>query len=319
MGTAPSPTTPSTGEPLFNATNYTSLFYDDITSYDSVDGAGVSMEGGSGDNQWNHSTAVGTPSTIHPDYGVSKTGGPSGGGYFWSKYYETNTNSRYVMSGAPDAGADPDVLILTFWMRNRDYKYKAKIAIGYTSQGNGAAGARRNVFDWTNVTPNPDAVQECYWELTGEYDALDPVNTPEVGQALQHMTLNHDGAGFSSDGIGNWWYVCNWGRVDLIDWDEWGDGVWHRQTWRFTKESGSIAGTNNDARTEMWYDGVKIFDWIGDDAERPEYQLVAGAGQSQRIFNQFEFSGPCAPENKWSGESPQTVDYGDIRFFTPAA
>ncbi|MHC4867298.1 MAG: hypothetical protein ACYTEX_24765 [Planctomycetota bacterium] len=306
------------GEPLFNSLDYTSLFYDDVSSYDSVDGSGVSMESGTGDNTWNHLRPVGAGFPL-PDYGVSKTGGPSGGGYFWSKYYDADSNNRFILhaSNPPDGGVDPDVIILTFWMRNRDYKYKAKVAIGYSSQGSGGAGVRRHVFDWTNVTPNPDAVQECYWELTGDYDALDPVNTPEIGQTLQHMALNRDGTGFGSDGIGNYWLVPNWGRADLVDWDEWGDAVWHRMTWRFTKESGAIAGTNNDGRVEMWYDGVKVYDWIGDSASRPEFQLVAMAGTSQRIFSGFEFSGPSAPSSKWSGESPQTVDWGEIRFFTP--
>jgi hypothetical protein len=305
-------TSPSTNEPIYNPTDYNSLFYDDLTSYDSINGGGVSMVGGNGANDWsyvdsNKGTATAT---------VSKIDGPVSGGYFSVTYRDHSQNIKFFPS-SPDGGGDPNPLILTFWLRNRDYKYKGKIGYGYPTQGTGTPGNRRIVLVWTNALPNPTAVLGTYWDTNYPYDALDPVNTPEVGQSNQHFTINNDGAGFMTDAGGQHWYAPNSGRVDLIEWGEWGDNTWHRITIRWTKETGSHAGVNKDGRLEMWYDGVKVMDWIGDNPSRPEYRLVAMPGTSQRILPSFEFSGPSAPAGKWSGNSPQTVDWGKIRFFTP--
>jgi len=310
-------------EPLYNPSIHTSLFHDDITSYDSIEGAGVNMESGAGDNRWTYTPQVGTVIS-----GVSKTGGPTGGGYFYNTYLQTDANGSFLVhaDNPVDGNADPNPLIYTFWIKNTNNKYRAKIAYGDYDQGSSPnVGSRRMVHAWSQISNEPEELQDCYWAIPYPYPPHDSVNTPGIGgpSGYVHLTINYDGQAAGADRAGdgwtptvlNFWYNPNWGNADLVDWNEWGDGVWHRVTVRVTKSTGAYGGVNYDGRLEMWYDGVKIHDWIGDDPTRDEYQTVYTPGTSQRILSAFGFEGPSAPSGI-GGTFPQTVQYGDIRFFT---
>lgn len=89
---------------------------------------------------------------------------------------------------------------------------------------------------------------------------------------------------------------------------------------RQTKESGNYGGDNQDGRLEAWFDGVKVWDYIGNDPSRPEYQKVMMAGQLQKFYDgaggQLGLEGPSANVGRWGSKVSQ-VYYGPIRFYAP--
>jgi hypothetical protein len=300
-------------EPVFDESSHTSLWFDDFSSYESVNGSGVSMTRGKGDHRWRYTPRTGLMT-------VTNSGGVNGGGYITAHYARSDQNAELRPVAPPDGNASYQQLVMSTWLRNRGDFYFGKILFRKAQE----TDAVRFGFVWTNAVPVPsETVRAGYWQVDWPYDALDPANTPEIGQDDQHLTINRDGAtaNFPSGGSQHW-YAPNRGRAGLAgptgsDQDTWNDGNWHRFTVRITKESGVVAGDNSDGRLEAWWDGVKVMEWIGDDPSRPEYGAVPMPGQAERIFDNLYFSGPSAPAAKWPTGNTANVDYGPTRFYTP--
>jgi len=89
------------------------------------------------------------------------------------------------------------------------------------------------------------------------------------------------------------------------------DGNWHRVTARLTKGPSQYY-----ASLEMWVDGVKIMEYLGNDPSRCEYGHVPWGPTnpgSQRIVNLIDFGGPSA--FNWPSGTPGNLDYTGMRLW----
>lgn len=293
--TGPPPPPPGPTEPVFNAATDTTLFWDGWESYATT----ASLTDGSGAHRY--LTASGGLSGI-----TQVTGGAFEGSKQLTFDYQAPGGTDRLLENwdtgnAPgNAGQGPDVVVTTFMLRQSGTPaYAGKVFIEFPSNG-----APRFLMHHSTSPSYPASLKACWWNSGGNPLANRP-DTPSDG--IMSPTWNRDdvslpgGAGYS--------YKQNMGKAFNLS-AVLVDGNWHRYTTRFSKGDKSVYGRG---RVEMWVDGTKITEYIGDDATRCEYGQVYVPNTVQLVRG-FQFPGPAA--FNWPGGA--TTAYDAIHVWVPA-
>jgi hypothetical protein len=262
-------------EPIYNSDDFTSLLFDDFSTYASV----ADMLAGTGAYEWG---LTGPSHGSQGDYHTFTVGGGRTGGNAVIVRYSQQPGDPLPQSFNPGelipyaglSGYNPDVVILTQWVKN-------------TSEDSfmGKLGLRKATSDWVSPhnangprlvmgagnsppQPRPD-LTHCYWETSWPFDPLDPVNTPYYTNGQDRFTL------VSSYQVPVYGHFSNTGYANYAEWagvqDQQGlpnNNTYYRYTMRLSK------GTLGQGRIEMWANGVKINDWDGSNVGKEEYELV---------------------------------------------
>ena len=88
------------------------------------------------------------------------------------------------------------------------------------------------------------------------------------------------------------------------------DGAWHRITIRLTTSTSRPAADRGNGRVEMWIDGTKVIEYLGDVSSRPEYGLVNVPTGSLAPNFHFPSVMNAAPS------STQWIEYDDVRLWS---
>jgi hypothetical protein len=317
------------GEPLYSATQYTSLFYDDFSSYASL----AEMANGSGDHTWTCTTpSDGLGSSAWDQHAFLTAGGRASGNAVSVNYQQNaqynipnpGDNNSYnpgEMTGAADMmnGQNPDVVILTQWIKNTtESSFKGKLGLRKASgDWTGYTNPPRLVWGTGNSPPQPAAVEECYWEAAWPNAPLDP-DTPPYDPGGQHrFTL------ISSPYTPVSGYMANTGYLSYADWagdaNQTGmpnDGTFYRYTMRLTR-----APAIGEGRIEMWANGLKINEWFGDVAGRPEHDdgplvFLPLQGTGEKLLVNWFFGSEHKSSLIGAGVSFQLV-FDEVRVFMP--
>ena len=270
-----SPPPPSGGEPVYTAGTNTSLFWDGFESYPST----TSLESGPGDHRyvtnWN---------------GLKNITLVTGGAFEGSKKVSVNfqaAGSQDYLLETHDVGSGGDVVHLSYQFRNVGTVHHEKQFITF--------GERRFVFNIWGITA-PWNLAQCYYngDLYGTPKSAD---IPPQGHSSP--AWNSDPTGYQ---YGQNMNYTKWKYNNVIN-----NGAWHRFTSRFRREL-SGAGTG---RIEVWADGIKIIEYIGDDPSRCEYRKVFTAAPGNQMLRGFQF--PTTTSGQFSWEGGATIEYDAIR------
>ena len=116
-------------------------------------------------------------------------------------------------------------------------------------------------------------------------------------------------------GMGDLYYQTNM-NGKITDGDGYlNDGNWHRFTVRLTGST-FRTGTTGNGRIEAWVDGIKIVEYLGDVAGRPEYGKVSTPRTVDGLFDSMQFpsvfNGSPGPE-----QGDQWVEFDNLRVWRP--
>ncbi len=315
---APPPPPAGVDEPVFDPAVDTELWFDDFTSYASVEDNSPRMITGTSTREGKYAWRrdVGNVLNKSDYWSLGLSGGPSDLPYLRARYIPhpdgggKNFNPGEMRPIAHvDGNRAPSVMIVTMWVRNIGDLYGGK-------KGVVLGGWGRTVMLVSGESKvNPQKIIECYWEADWPHPALDPTTTPDWQSRM--WTWARDAADIDGLGTKVIIYGQNRGYSD-IQFNNFNDGTWHRWTYRFTRGAGSTTHGDGKARIEMWQDGVKIIEWLGDDPSRPEHGLVfyPGINSSEKLFDVWRWWGPMRSANFGSRKSLY-IDLANVRFWTP--
>ena len=131
----------------------------------------------------------------------------------------------------------------------------------------------------------------------GGVTPLDPVATPPGN--VEALVLSTDSCDHDGDGNAvGYAYKQNMGYDRWRAADEISDQGWHRITVRLTKSPAgtvppaSTVGAGPEGRIEVWADGVKVVEYLGDDPARPEYGKVwmPAVGEGIPLLTNYYFN-----------------------------
>jgi hypothetical protein len=269
----PPPPPPSADEPIYQTGNET-FFVDGFEDYSST-------------------TQLLTWQALFP--GRWLTNSPQGIALTTSGGHSGNRAARFTYNAgsqqqdrlieAQIRGANPNVAIATFWIRTQP---------GYTWIN--SSGNTHKIFNM-NIGGGPDGHSRILLNFGSEpltpsmpaYGRLEQ-NRPNISIGGNNYNQNLNYPAVSMDGSAN-------------------DGNWHRITLRLTKSTSRTATTGN-GRLEMWFDGTKIIEYLGDNSSRPEYGLVNVPMTTLIPDVHFPSVMNAAPP------TTQWIEYDDIRIWT---
>jgi hypothetical protein len=282
---------PGATEPVFNSAANTSLFSDDFEAY----GTTADMTSGPNAKYVSKTGAV----------ALMNTGGDFVGGGKFARFdysaagaYANELSTIQQRSPLLDTAS---VVILSYGFRNIGTPYTGKELIVRD-----LAGSNRFVLITFGNSITPQSLQNCWYSSVYPY----PPTLSSVPPRGTTPTWSRDGlpavGGPSPEFMGG-----NTGNP-AARWDTRNDGLWHRYTYRFTKERAG-RGTG---RLEGWYDGVKFMEYIGDDPSRCEYGQVWTWNASNTVWeNDLYFVGTTSGGSPWNGGA--LVDMDGVRLWLP--
>jgi len=236
---------PGEDEPAYDPAVHTSLWHDDFSAYVSMDdmrnGRGAHKWLGTAWNRWSLNTGgLNRTKYIRHDFQ------PAG------EYGDEIWADQDVLQGR-----DPNVVIMTMWIRNTGTYYTGKVTVfkpgddhGRWVLGQGSAGP----------SPHPE-ITRTYWDADNwPYPALDPSEAQDPYDATG-IEFNRDGVQCGAPQ--SWWGFKqnrNWGSFPITE--HWNDGEWHRWTISWARSGGSGACGDGKGRLEYWWDGVKVLEGL---------------------------------------------------------
>jgi O-antigen ligase len=273
------PPPPSATEPVYSASQHTSMFYDGFESYASTS----SLTNGTGDYSY-----ITLPSGLT---GISLVASAAGEGSKKVAFDFTPAGDLDLLLETSNVSGDGPVVYVSWLFRNVGNVHHEKQFIIFKG------GGQRFVYNiWGIVAPL--SLASCFYD-GGLYGTPKSPNIPPQGGVAPGW--NSDPTGFQ--------YQQNMGYQQFRMNDVINDGSWHRYTTRFEKErAGSGTG-----RIEVWGDGVKILEYLGDDPSRCEYQQVFTATISQELVSAFQFPTTTSGQFPWGGGA--TIEYDAIRIW----
>ena len=280
---------PGPTEPVFNQAADTSLFFDDFEGY----GSTADLTTGPAAKYWLKEGTV----------ALMNTGGDfTGGGKFARFDYSAAgayANDLYTIKHRSPLLDTASVVILTYGVRNTGTAYTGKELIIRD-----LAGSNRFVLLTFGNLITPQSLQNCWYNTSNQpaNSTVPPLGTtptwsrdglPAVGGPSPHFLGGNTGNPAARYATRN-------------------DGLWHRLTYRFTKERAG-GGTG---RLEGWYDGVKFMEYIGDDPSRCEHGQVWTWSASNTVWdNDLYFIGTTSGGSPWAGGA--LVDMDGVRVWLP--
>ena len=273
------PPPPSATEPVYSSSQHTSMFYDGFESYASTN----SLTDGSGAYSY-----VTLPSGLT---GISLVASAAGEGSKKVAFDFTASGDLDRLLETANVSGDGSVVHVSWLFRNVGNVHHEKQFIIFKG------GGQRWVYNiWGIVAPI--GLASCYYN-GGLYGTPKTPDIPPQGGVAPGW--NNDPTGYQ--------YQQNMGYLQFRMNDVINDGSWHRYTTRFEKErAGSGTG-----RIEVWGDGIKIIEYLGDDPARCEYQKVFTSTTSQELVSAFQFPTTTSGQFPWGGGA--TIEYDAIRIW----
>jgi uncharacterized protein YjdB len=271
------PPPPPAGEPVYTPGSNVSMFFDGWESYPTT----AALETGPGDYRY-----------VTNWMGLSGIAIVTGGAFEGQKKITFDFRAAGEWDRLIETyqvGSGGDVVHLSYVFRDVGTVHHEKQFILF--------GARRFVYNiWGIVAPL--SLASCFYN-GGLYGTPKTADIPPQG---------HTAPGWNSDPTG-YQYQQNmgysvWKMNNVIN-----DGSWHRYTSRFTREL-SGAGTG---RIEVWADGIKIIEYIGDNPSRCEYQKVFTVGPGQELIDGFQFPTTTSGQFTWDGGA--VLEYDAVRIW----
>lgn len=270
---------PTPNEPVYNASDHVSMFFDGFESYTTA----LSLTDGTGAH---------TYATLPVDglLGISIVAAAAGEGSKKVSFDFTLAGELDRLLEQTSLPDDGDVVYLSYLFRNVGNVHHEKQFIV-----NKDAANRRFVYNiWGIIAPVDLA--SCYYD-GGLYGTPKSADIPPQGGKAP---------GWNSDPTG-YQYQQNMGFQQFKMNDVINNGSWHRYTSRFERElSGAGSG-----RIEVWADGIKIIEYIGDDPSRCEYRKVFTAAPTEEMVHGFQFPTTTSGQFTWDGGA--TIEYDAIR------
>ncbi len=219
--------------------------------------------------------------------------------------YEINLASPLAYSGNGTPG--PDVIVLQWYMRNAGTTLFVGKIFKIVPMPESAGRNMFEVADWasgyqTGAYALPS--YSCFWNSDGSSKGSGPTNHEPL-----YLGLYHDG-----NGTDNYEFVqnTNWGTAsgrwkieNLLD------QQWHRFTYKLSK--GDKAKGYGYQRLEVWADGIKVMDYIGDDPARCEYGKVPIQYPTANLIWLTEID--ALTWFAWAGGAD--LDYDAVRIWVP--
>ena len=275
------PTQPS-DEPIFSAAaGHFTIFHDGFEAYSSA--LQLKTWESVFPRRWLEDDAVGLS--------LETTGAQTGTKSARFTYPASTSQQDQLIGAYPDpttVNEDPSVVVLTFWLKSSPghpwYGGHGQNAhkIFVLNAGGGQANRILLQFARDGIAPAPLAA--CNASMAG-------VGTPtwSIAGALFKQNRNYPAWGIRTHA---------------------NDGKWHRYTTRFTKSTLRPAADFGNGRIEMWVDGVKVLEYLGDDPNRCEYRLVNVP--TGKLIGDFHFPSVdgAVGELTW-------LEYDEIRVWRP--
>jgi hypothetical protein len=280
-------------EPVFGSGDV-QLFFNDFESYSDL--AALYAE-------WDESGEYGATQSLSPLGGHSGSKAWRITHHVQATYSDTDT---VIGHGFNAALPQPRFTVHEIWMKTQPgYPWLRDNAPDQNGAGEkswianqGASGTPRMVF-----SPG-DALGLAESQWGGAYlSALPP----------SHIALLYifDGS-FVTGNSGSYWYFQNSNGASRDPRGYLNDGNWHHYVTRLTPGT-FVSGTGGDGSLEQWCDGVKVIEYLGNVASRPEFQQVLIPTGAPAMFF-IDLGGPLN-----GGPSPaqgdQWKDYDDVRIW----
>jgi hypothetical protein len=273
----PKPVDPT--EPLYVASQNKEIFYD-------------------GFEEFGNTSQLLTYQSVYPDryaidgagIGLTTSGAEAGQKAARFTYPASADQGNELLEALYTADIDPSVVVVTFWLRSQpNYTWWSGTGTGgqghkiFVANISGAPSGDRLLLEWDHAGIEPAQLNACFPGL-----AFLPTPTWSIGQALYKQNL------------GPSWSVLTNAN----------DGQWHRYTTRFQKSTNRPSTAEGNGRIEMWVDGLKIMEYIGDDPNRCEHGLVTVP--TGRLVPNLHF-----PSVNGAVNATQWLEFDDVRVWTP--
>ena len=295
---------PGADEPVFDSTKNASLYYDNWDSYTSV----TQLWSGGGLYSYIVSSETQSSTTL-------VTGGADGDKavdfYYDPSAYPILENWQVGTVAPNNTAVGPDVIVITWYYRQTGTQlYMGKLWATYST---GPGNQNRYMLEHTNLSgqyeDEASIGYSCFWAANGNPKTGGaPVGTDGPGWYHDDLTApNGIGALFTQNmnyGTG----TGQWSAAKLLD------GQWHRYTTRFSKGANWQALGVGYQRVEMWADGVKIMEYVGDDRSRCEYGHIWGMQPDTKMVNGYKIGGP---ESIPAAPRVNHVMHDGMRIWTP--
>jgi hypothetical protein len=267
-------------EPVFAAAQNKELFYDGFEGFTS-------------------SAQLATYQSVYPDrYATAGTGInlTSSGAVAGQKavrftYPASSNQGNELLEVLSTADNDPAAVVVTFWLRSQpNYTWWSGSGVGgqahkiFIANISGAPDGNRILLEFDRSGIEPTELNACFPGLE-----FLPTPTWSIGPALYKQNL----------ALGSWSVLTNAN-----------DGQWHRYTTRFQKATVRPSTAQGNGRIEMWVDGLKIMEYIGDDPSRCEYGLVSVP--TVRLVPNLHF-----PSVNGAVNATQWLEFDDMRIWSP--
>ena len=190
---------------------------------------------------------------------------------------------------APNATAPgPDVIVITWYYKQTGTQlYMGKLWATYSS---GPDNQNRYMMEHTNLSGQYEDEAtigfSCFWSGTGPRTGGAPLGAEGPGWYHDDLTAPNGIGALFTQNINYGSGAGQWSAARLLD------GQWHRYTTRFSKGANWQTRGTGFQRVEMWADGVKIMEYIGDDPTRCEFGHVWGMQPTTKMVNGFKIGGP---------------------------
>ncbi len=206
--------------------------------------------------------------------------------------YPASTSQQDQLIGAyPDRATeneDPRVVVLSFWLKTNAghpwYGSNGQNAHKIFVLNAGGGQTDRVLLQFARDGIAPAALAACNQAMWG-------VGTPtwSIAGALFKQNINYPAWGIRTHA---------------------NDGQWHRYTTRFTKSTSRPTANLGNGRIEMWADGVKVLEYLGDDPSRCEYGMVNVP--TSQFVGDFHF-----PSVDGAAGVLAWLEYDEIRIWRP--
>lgn len=268
-------------EPVYAASQNHELYFDGFESFNSTNQ--LLTYGSVYANRYANSGAAGISLTTN--------GAVAGQKAARFTYSSSSSQENELLEVVSTDGGNPSVVVLTFWLRAKPgYVWWSGVGTGgqghkiFVANISGAPQGNRLLLEWDHSGIEPSELNACFPDL-----AYEATPTWSIGSALykQNMALT------------SWSVLTNAN-----------DGGWHRYTTRFQKSTVRPTTARGNGRIEMWVDGRKIMEYLGDDPARCEYGLVTVP--TVELIPDLHF-----PSVDGAVAASQWIEFDDIRVWTP--